>query len=159
MFLVNHTLTGIALGLTIDDPLLLAPASVASHLALDVVPHFGIAEAKNANFHVKSFIIVGSIDFAVSIAVTIGACLLWPQRALNLLIGIAGACLPDLTYIPAIAFGKKGKLWLYKHVPGYEAMIRFFGRIQWYEKTPGLITEGLWLGLMLWLLRGLLPIS
>lgn len=150
MLLTNHTLTGIVLGLTLDNPVTALPAGVASHLALDMTPHFGFTprrkrpnaaqREKQTTFREPAFILLGSVDFAVSWTLAIGACFLWPTRALSILAGVIGAQLPDLTYIPVIVFGRK----LISRIPGYDAMLRFFIRIQWSETPPGLITEGIW---------------
>jgi hypothetical protein len=155
MLLTNHVLTGTLLGLTIDNPVVLAPTAVASHLALDMTPHFGFDRPPSIEptFREPAFIILGSLDFAASLAATLGACLIWPHRAGHILIGVVGAALPDLTYIPIIVFSKR----ILKLIPGYQAMIDFLVRIQWYEKPPGLITEIIWAGLMLWLLSRQLP--
>ncbi len=150
MLLTNHVLTGIVLGLTIDNPVLLAPTAVASHLVLDMTPHFGLPGTKpdHPNFRTRSFIVLGALDFTASIIVVAAACIIWPQRALNILVGTVGAALPDLTYIPLVVFGKL----VYKLMPWYRTMISFLARIQWYEKPPGLITEVVWASLMLYLL-------
>lgn len=160
MLLTNHVLTGTLLGLVIDNPALLAPTAVASHLVLDMTPHYGPSAAPRApfakrdpNFRDGLFLVTGSIDFALSVAVVIGACLIWPARTLNIIVGAIGAALPDLTYIPIIVFGQK---LIYK-IPGYQAMIVFLARIQWYEKPLGLITEAVWATLMLTLLARQLP--
>ncbi len=147
MLLTNHTLTGVLLGLTIDDYAVLAPVSVASHLVLDMTPHFGHPSMKDG-FRGKPFILLGSFDFAVSCIVTAATCIAMPQRTGHILVGVIGADLPDLTYIPIVIFGYKS---MYK-IPGYRAMISFLARIQWYEHPPGLITEFFWAALMLTLI-------
>ena len=147
MFLTNHTLTGVLLGLSIDDVAVLAPVSVASHLALDAVPHFGHASMKSGLL-AKPFLVLGSFDFAASCIVTAAACVAVPARTGHILIGVIGADLPDLTYIPVIIFGYK----LVYKLPGYRSMLSFLARIQWYEHPPGLISEFIWAALMLALL-------
>ena len=147
MLLTNHTLTGVLLGLTIDDLVVLAPVSVASHLALDMVPHFG-HPALTHGLQTKPVIVLGAFDFMASCAITVAACLAFPHRTGHILVGIISADLPDLTYIPIIVFGER---LIYK-IPGYRAMVGFLWRIQWYEHPPGIITEYLWAALMLILL-------
>ncbi|HEY6736891.1 MAG TPA: hypothetical protein VI322_04215 [Candidatus Saccharimonadia bacterium] len=153
MLLTNHTLTGVVLGLTIDNPVVLAPVAVASHLALDVTPHFGI-RLREDWYHDRRFIIFGTVDVACSTAVTVAACLIWPQRAVNILVGVIGADLPDFTYIPLVLFGKaRMERWL----PFYRPMINFLSQIQWYERPPGLITEVVWAVAMVLVLNARLP--
>jgi hypothetical protein len=151
MFLTNHTLTGVLLGLTVDNPVLLAPTAVASHLVLDMTPHYG--PSGDHSLGSRFFYIAGTIDFALSVAVTVGACLLWPQRAVNIIIGVVGADLPDLTYLPIAAFGVARV----NRIPGYKAMLAFLARIQWYEKPPGIISELVWFTLIVLLLGAHLP--
>jgi hypothetical protein len=146
MLLTNHTLTGVLLGLTIDHPALLAPAAVASHIGMDMLPHFGYAPIKD-QFRAPMFLVWGTLDVAASATVVGAACMAWPQRTPQILVGAFGVALPDLIYIPIAFLGKRR---IYR-LPGYEAMIGFLGRIQWYEKPPGFITEVLWAALMLYL--------
>jgi hypothetical protein len=154
MLLTNHVMTGTLLGLTIDNPVVLAPTAVASHLALDMTPHFGLGGPKpdTPNFRSRAFIVLGAMDFLASMVVVTAACVIWPHRVVNILVGAIGAALPDLTYIPVLVFGDL----IYK-IPFYRPMIRFLARIQWYERPPGLITEILWATLMLWLLAVQMP--
>jgi hypothetical protein len=152
MLLTNHTLTGVVLGLSVDNPLVLAPVAVASHLALDMTPHFGTKALHNSFPNGLVFIVVGAADFTVSAAVLASACFIWPARAPNIIVGVAGACLPDLVYIPAIVFGRGNiERWL----PFYRLMLKFLGHIQWYERPLGAITEVIWAGIMLFVLSGL----
>lgn len=155
MLLTNHVLTGTLLGLVIDNPVLLAPTAVASHLVLDMTPHFGLGEPRPGmpNFRSRSFLVLGTMDFVASTTVVVCACLIWPQRAVNIVIGAVGAALPDLTYIPLTVFGDL----IYRVLPFYRGMIKFLARIQWYERPPGLVTEVVWATLMLYLLGSRLP--
>jgi hypothetical protein len=154
MLLTNHVLTGALLGLAIDNPYVLAPTAVASHLVLDMTPHFGYITAKNgAQTRAPMFIMLGALDFPAALAVTAAACLAWPSRLPSILIGVLGATLPDLVYIPPIALGPRRAF----RLPGYEALIKFLARIQWSETPLGLITEVIWAALMLRLLQGQLP--
>ena len=89
---------------------------------------------------------IGSLDFALSIGVTVVACLIWPWRVGHILLGVFGADLPDLTYIPIIVFGEK---LVNKILPFYPAMIRFLAKIQWSESPAGFVTEVAWAIFML----------
>jgi hypothetical protein len=147
MLLTNHTLTGVALGLSIDNPAVLLPTAVASHLALDAVPHFGWPAPAGQDFtKTRKFILVGGFDFALSGIITLAACLIYPTRILNILVGVFGADLPDLTYIPIILFGRAR---VYRWLPFYKPMSKFLADIQWFEKPIGFITEVIWAVLML----------
>src|SRR6185369_1913079 len=122
----------------------------ASHLVLDAVPHFGYDPIKG-KLEAPLFKVFGVLDFTASSIVTLAACLAWPHRALNILIGVIGADLPDLTYIPVVLFTRAR---IERWFPFYRPMLTFLTRIQWYEKPSGLITEVVWASLMLWLLQG-----
>jgi hypothetical protein len=149
MLLTNHTLTGVALGLAIDNPAVLAPTAVASHLVLDMTPHYGPAPGVKDGFREPWFLVLGSADFFVSIVVTVTAILVFPHRALHIGVGVFGAALPDLVYIPVILVGQAR---LEQLIPPYKGLLRFLKRIQWYERPPGLITEAVWALLMMILL-------
>lgn len=147
MLLTNHTLTGILIGLVEPNPAIGFPLGVGSHLALDMTPHFG--PARPWDWRDPRFLIVGSLDFASTLALTAAAIWLVPDRAVSIAAAVFGATLPDLTYIPLILFTKER---VCRWLPWYKPMLRFLGRIQWYERPPGLITEVVWFALMVWLL-------
>jgi hypothetical protein len=143
MLFLNHGLTGIALGLSIDDPVILVPSAVASHLVLDATPHFGYHdvsfESKNGTeFRIPKVFFTGLIDGVIAVALLITALSLFPERRTLITIGWFGAVAPDLLYLPEVIAktsisGKFGA---------------FHEWIQWYEREPGLITEIIWFGLM-----------
>ena len=104
MLLTNHTLTGIALGLTIDDVVVLAPAAVASHYLLDSVPHFG---AEKLNFLQPVGRIFAFFDCLAALSVAVASVIIWPHRFAQLFIGVLGATLPDLHYVPYYVLKKR----------------------------------------------------
>lgn len=104
MLLTNHTLTGVALGLTIDDVAVLAPTAVASHYVLDSVPHFG---SKRLSFDKPAGRIFAFFDCLVASCVAISAVIIWPHRFGHLFVGIFGAALPDLHYVPYYVLKKR----------------------------------------------------
>jgi len=142
MLLTNHTLTGVALGLSIDNPAVLLPTAVASHLAMDAVPHFGF----KVTLRDRKFIVLATVDCLVSLAIMISFCLIYPTRALQIVVGVFGAAFPDLTYIPVSLFGYER---IYRWLPIYKPWLAFLAKIQWFEKPIGLITEIVWALFML----------
>ncbi len=157
MLLTNHALTGILLGLTIDNPVELAAAGVASHLVQDALPHFG--NGADMDPGTPLFMAIGSIDFAGATIVTIAACIAWPQRTANIVIGAVSAGAPDFIWIPEAFFSRRT---MERYVPGYRPLRSFLGSskeggIQWYQEPPGLITEVVWAALLLVLLYAKLP--
>lgn len=139
MFLSNHTLTGVVLGLNVSNPALLIASSFTSHLALDSVPHFGHPDIDISRGMGLKLAIT---DGLVSVGILIGALILFPSQAGLVAVGTFFACLPDLLYIPRYLFG-----W----VPSVE-WSRFHKWVQWSESPPGLITEIAWAGMMLFIL-------
>lgn len=142
MLLTNHALTGVVLGLSIENEVVLVPVAFASHFVLDATPHFG---GSQINFKSPRWLLLGAVDFTMACSVVVVACLVWPRRIPHVLLGAFFACLPDLFYIPEIMFGWK--------LDG--ALRKFHSGIQWSETTWGLITEGVWASLMLILLHAL----
>lgn len=155
MLLINHTLTGVALGLTIDNPAVIVPTAVASHLLLDTTPHFGPPQHWKFGFRAPWFLIVGGVDFALSIGITAMSLVIWPDRVVQILCGVIGADLPDFLYIPAILFGQAT---VERVVPLYKRVLAFTNGIQWYEHPLGLITEAIWCVLILTFLHSQLPL-
>ena len=148
MLLTNHTLTGLALGMAFDQPAALIPMGIVAHLGQDSLPHFGAGRPTPLN---DPFVYVaGSIDFIASIALTAAAVWARPDRAVPLLCGVLGSTLPDLVFIPPIAFGQKRvEQWL----PWYKPMLQFLGDIQWYERPLGFLVDIAWAIGLGWLLH------
>ena len=137
MLLTNHSLTGVVLGLSIDNPVVLAPTAVASHLVLDSTPHFGIPEL---NFRSIKGFTIGSIDFGLSLCVLGAGLVLFPGRRGLVALGWLGAVSPDLLYLPEI--------FLKKRVSGKFGDLH--RRIQWSETIwPGALTDATWAVVML----------
>jgi hypothetical protein len=138
MFLTNHTLTGIVLGQKIKKLSVLIPVALVSHLAMDMLPHFGMGGR-------TLYLIIGSIDFTLSIAIASAAWFIWPNLRGRIMAGILGADFFDLTYIPAIVLGSA----LVEHwLPFYARLESFLAVIQWSQTLPGLITEIAWAAAM-----------
>ncbi len=102
MLLTNHVLTGAALALTIHNPVLAAPLALASHFALDSIPHFGW---KGASFKKPKGFALGLTDFSVALFSYGYLITHWPQHWVLISIGMFFAALPDLFYIPEIVLG------------------------------------------------------
>ncbi|HUC86971.1 MAG TPA: hypothetical protein VMR75_01405 [Candidatus Saccharimonadales bacterium] len=143
MLLTNHTLTGLVLSRLIPDPVLLAPAALASHLALDSLPHFGHPKWP---FKSPQWIKLAVVDNLVALTLFIGALIYQPQHWVQILIGVFFATLPDLLFLLDIFLGN----------PVKNAFTRLHSRIQWHESVSGAAGEVMWATLMSYLLvRGL----
>jgi hypothetical protein len=128
----NHALTGAAIGLALQNPLLVIPVALASHFVLDVIPHFGghpIYEWGHKHFF--KLIALDAVLCVAGVGLT-----LWlaPQAAIAIFLGVAFAMLPDLTLIHYYTHGKP-KNWLHDFHLG----------IQWFERPSGILVEASYL--------------
>jgi hypothetical protein len=113
----------------------IAPVAFASHLVLDALPHFGSRKWWGADFFKqKSWLLMGAVDSVLAILVTVGACLLFPDRAVRILTGSFFAMLPDLFYVPEIFFGVRLD----------KTLRKFHSWIQWGEFEAGAGIELVW---------------
>lgn len=100
MLLTNHVLSGALIGALARRPAPAFAAGVASHFALDAVPHWGDWGSPRA------FLRVAVPDGLISLAL-IGAFAAAspPERRLAVVAGMAGAALPDIDKPTTLWFG------------------------------------------------------
>ena len=116
MLLTNHVLSGALIGALARRPLPAFALGVASHFALDVVPHWGDWGSE------RRFLRVAVPDGLISLAAMGAIAAASPSdRRLAVLAGMAGAALPDLD--------KPSNLW-FGWSPFPAAVDRFHARIQ-----------------------------
>ena len=116
MLLTNHVLSGALIGALARRPLTAFAAGVASHFALDAVPHWGEWGSR------RRFLQVAVSDGLISLAVMGGlAAVSSADRRAAVLAGMAGAAMPDLD--------KPGHLW-FGRSPWPAAVDRFHMGIQ-----------------------------
>lgn len=139
MLLTNHTLTGIAIGLSLDNPAIIFPLAVSSHFYLDSIPHFGIP---GVTYMKPPGQIPAAIDCTVALGLAITSVILWPHRFGQLTTAVFGATLPDLLYIPRYLMGIK--FW--------QPLFWFHSIIQ-TERVWGMATEIIWASAMLTIIR------
>jgi len=125
VLLTNHVLSGALIGALARRPLPAFAVGVASHFALDAVPHWGVWGSR------RRFLRVAVPDGLVSLAAagTLAA-VCPPGRRPAVLAGMAGAALPDLD--------KPTLFWL-GWSPFPRAVRWFHGRIQHEapDRAPG----------------------
>ncbi|HEX6419156.1 MAG TPA: hypothetical protein VFZ77_11700 [Acidimicrobiales bacterium] len=142
MFITNHALAGAAIGLAGPRPGTAFAAGVASHVAMDVVLHWG------DDLSWDEFVQVARVDGTVGLAVCAALLVAAPaRRRAAVAAGIAGACLIDMD--------KPGRHFLGRS-PFPAAVDRFHGRIQ-NEHPLGRLVEAATAGALvagLLLLRG-----
>lgn len=98
MLVTNHVLSGAFLGLLAPGPLTAFATGVASHFALDRVPHWGEDKPIGELMHVA--VPDGLLGLGAMAAVTAATA---PGDRLRVLSGMAGAAFPDLDK-PAVRF-------------------------------------------------------
>jgi hypothetical protein len=127
VFVTNHALAGAAIGALVRRPVPAFVVGVASHVLMDMTPHFGEPEMDDAEF-----LRLARIDGAVGLGVTAAVVAVAPRSVRrSTLTGLAGACLIDLDKPGRHFFGRS---------PFPAAVDRFHGHIQ-NEAPNGRWTE------------------
>jgi hypothetical protein len=122
MLLTNHVLSGALIGAVVRRPVPAFVLGVASHFALDAVPHWGDWQGDT-----RKFLRVAVPDGLTALATMAAfAAAAPPQRRLAVTAAMFGAALPDADKPTWLWFG-----WS----PWPAAVGRFHGRIQ--DEAPG----------------------
>ncbi len=132
----NHTLTGVALGVLIPEPALVAPVALASHFALDVIPHYG--EHSPFALGDKYYLPKIAADIFLSLLIFVVAQHHFPGHTVAITTGVVFSLLPDVLW-PFNLVVKRGPL---------KRFLRWHKAIQWSETGPGIITELLYATLL-----------
>ena len=127
----NHVLTGIAIAVTIKNPIAAPFVAFLSHFALDMVPHFGhpSIDPGSKHFVFRNLVLFLVIDACFCFTALFWALLSWPSLWLTIILSTGFATLPDFMWIAH--YGYKVNSWFFD----------FAKRIQVYEKPPGLVIE------------------
>ncbi|MEY9889512.1 hypothetical protein ABIA35_008811 [Catenulispora sp. MAP12-49] len=128
MLVTNHVLSGAVIGAAVRRPLPALAIGVASHFALDAVPHWGDWESKQ---HFMRVAVADGLIGLAAMGVITRAAMRTPANgraklAVSVVLGMAGAALPDLDKPAHIIFQRK--LWP-------DVVNRFHSRIQ--DEAPG----------------------
>lgn len=117
MLVTNHALAGAALGLLLRRPVPAFVAGVASHVAMDVCPHWG-----DPRIDWEQFVEVARVDGVVGLGVIAAVAAAAPRSArVASLAGLAGAAALDLDKVGRYFWGRS---------PYPRAVDRFHRRIQ-----------------------------
>lgn len=92
MLITAHVAAGAAIGAAINKPIPAFLAGVASHFAMDALPHWG----GKGDTHSEEFLKVAKIDGVTGLAEIVVLAAAAGDRRLPVLAGIFGACLPDI---------------------------------------------------------------
>jgi hypothetical protein len=117
VFVTNHALAGAAIGAVVRRPLPAFVVGLASHVLMDMTPHFGEPDMGHDEF-LRLARVDGTIGLGVAAAVAAAAPR--PVRR-SALVGLAGACLIDLDKPGRHFFGRS---------PFPPVVDRFHGHIQ-----------------------------
>jgi hypothetical protein len=121
MLVTNHVLSGALLGAAVRRPAAALPLGVASHFALDALPHWGGWLSRS------HFLRVAAADGLTGLAVMgAAAAVTPPARRAAVVAGMIGAALPDLDKPARVFFGFS---------PFPRRVDEFHGRIQ--DEAPG----------------------
>ena len=101
MLVTNHVLSGAVLGHLVPGPVAAFALGVASHLALDAVPHWGVPRPIREVLHVA--VPDGLIGAATMAVVTATSA---PDRRARVFAGMAGAALLDMDKPSLLFFGR-----------------------------------------------------
>jgi len=98
VLVTNHVLAGAAIGATVQRPLPALALGVLSHVAMDSVPHWGLAQEDRQGdvMHNPKFLRIAYRDGFAGLAVMGAAVGLARGRRLPVLAGMVGAALLDL---------------------------------------------------------------
>ena len=117
VFVTNHALAGAAIGAVIRRPVPAFIAGAASHVLMDMTPHFGGLDMGS-----DEFLRLARIDGTIGLGVTAAVAATAPRAVRRgALVGLAGACLIDLDKPGRHFFGRS---------PFPPAVDRFHGQIQ-----------------------------
>jgi hypothetical protein len=117
VFVTNHALAGAAIGALVRRPVPAFVAGVASHVLMDMAPHFGGLDVDGPEF-LRAARADGTVGLGVTAAVVAVAP---PAVRRSALAGLAGACLIDLDKPGRHFFGRS---------PFPATVDRFHARIQ-----------------------------
>jgi len=133
---INHTATGVIIGVAVANPAVAIIGAFLSHFVLDMIPHSGDDKQSHSSARFKLELI---IDMALSSALLLSIALLqFPKWHLMIACGIASAS-PDLWWMPYWLWELKGK------PRKLDRIGQFFADIQWSEKPWGYAVEAIYL--------------
>lgn len=136
----NHVLTGVAIGLAVQQPVLAIPAAIASHFVLDALPHYG-----HDRHSAKKFLTILAVDGSVIALILISLIAAQPNGWGLALVCDLLAASPDFMWLPNFLRDLSDH---HTRKPYDDPITKFHKRIQWAEKPYNWPYEFVWLGLM-----------
>lgn len=139
MLAINHALTGAAIGLSISNPLIAAPLAVASHFALDSVPHYDPPGTEAERISAKRFIKQLVLDTSLCLLLVCILALTRPKDWLLACVCAFLAASPDLFWIPKFVQLKRTRKYKTSSL-----FLRFHKKIQWHTSPRLWVIEALY---------------
>ncbi|MFA6981534.1 MAG: hypothetical protein WC243_00700 [Patescibacteria group bacterium] len=147
MLLTPHTFVGIAIGASVNDPVLAPILSFGMHFLGDLVPHWDFFSNTDKEQRRKGWRpIAVMLDLAFGVAVGVASVLyaLWvlkmPSMALTILICCLTSVLPDILEAPYIYSSKDP----FPFITGVQRKMQFQAKLPW-----GVLTQLLVIGVSL----------
>lgn len=100
MLITNHVVAGAVIGALVPQPSVAFGLGVASHFAMDAMPHWGHPDY---SVFIKVAVVDGLVGLAVMGTLAKAAS---PERRASVVAGMLGACLPDADK-PSLLFFKR----------------------------------------------------
>lgn len=140
MIATNHAVTGALIATAIDKPLLALPLALASHFALDALPHFGYP-GHNGFGQALKYKISKMVAIADPLLLICLVVLLWLSGATGYIyLAALLAAAPDIEWLyDYFRFERSGKK------PPSSWLAPFHKYIQWCERPWGIWVEAGWL--------------
>ncbi len=143
MLLTPHTMTGLAIGATVSNPIIGFPLSILMHFVGDLVPHWDffsgtVNEQRRVGW--RPLAVMADLVVGVAVGLTITLYALWVKGesaiAFNIFICGIGSVLPDVLEGPHIYFHNEPKI--LKLISGTQSKLQFQAPLPW-----GIITQAL----------------
>lgn len=129
---LNHMVFGTLVAITVNDPVIAVPVALASHIALDAIPHYG--DNPRAALGSRAYNLRVIADIVACILVMLLFLSFHPINPILILVCAFFAILPDIFWPFALIVKHKGPVW---------AFFRFHKNIQ-HESPSGIYVEIAW---------------
>lgn len=154
MLLTPHTLVGMAIGSTVQNPLIGFPLAIGMHFVGDMVPHWDFFSNTKKEERVvgwRPLAVMAELVLAVSLGITFTLYALWVNNnaslAFNLFICGIGGVLPDVLEGPHIYMKSEPRI--LELLSSIQSKMQFQAPLPW-----GILTQLFVAGVSLWIILG-----
>lgn len=141
---INHALTGAVIGIASGNAWLAVPVALASHFALDAIPHYGDGHTEpDGPSFTYTLIIDGLVCIVLVIVLASWQPMHWQLAAVCAFLATS----PDLMWIGRYRNARRGL-----KPPKFNPLMRFHSQIQWFQRPVGAVVEMAWGVGIAWLL-------